>query len=88
MFLIEHGFERGSVDKTLFIKQDKRNILIAQVYVDDIVFSSSSELLYDKFAEMMAQEFEVSMVGNLSFCLGLQIKKTESGIFISQPKYA
>ena len=84
MFPIVHGFQRGSVDKTLFVQQDKKNILIAQVYVDDIVSGSTS----DKFAEKMAREFEMSMVGELSFFLGLQTKQTESGVFISQPKYA
>ena len=70
MFLIEHGFHRGSVDKTLFIQQNKKNILIAQVYVDDIVFSSTSEFMSDKFAKKMASKFEMSMVGELSFFLG------------------
>ena len=88
MFLIELGFQRGRVAKTLFIEQDKKNILIAQVYIDDIVFSSTSEFLSNKFAKKMASEFEMSMVGELSFFLGLQIKQTAFGIFVSQPKYA
>ena len=87
-FLLEHGFQWGTVDKTLFIKQDKKNIVIAQVYVDDIIFGSTLEILSDKFAQKMASEFEMSMIGELSFFLGLQIKQTSSGIFISQPKYA
>ena len=86
--LVEHGFQRGSIDKTLFIQQNKQNILIAQVYVDDIVFGSTSESLFDKFAKKMSSEFEMSMVGELSFFLGLQVKQTSSGIFVSQPKYA
>ena len=87
-FLLEHSFQRGSVDKTLFIKREKHDILIAQVYVDDIVFGSTSETLSASFATCMAKEFEMSMVGELSFFLGLQIKQSEHGIFLSQSKYA
>lgn len=75
------------MDKTLFIKGEKNNILIAQIYVDDIVFGSTSENLSKIFATCMSIEFEVSMVGELSFFLGLQIKQCENGIFLSQTKY-
>ena len=88
VFLVQYGFQRGTVDKTLFIQQDKQNILIAQVYVAEIVFGLTSESLSDKFAKKMCSEFEISMVGELTFFLGLQIKQTAFGIFVSQPKYA
>lgn len=63
--LLEHGFQRGSVNKTLFIKQNKKNILIAQAYVNDIVFGFTSEFLTDQFAQVVATKFEMSMVGEL-----------------------
>ena len=85
--MLDNGFKRGSVDKTLFIKEDSHHILIAQIYVDDIVLRSTSSTLVDPFSKSMSNEFEMSMVGELSF-LGLQIKQCESGIFVSQSKYA
>ena len=62
--------------------------MIAQVYVGDIVFGSTSNTITDVFAQIMTTEFEMSMVGELSFFLGLQIKQFECGIFLSQTKYA
>ena len=70
-FLIEKGYERGGVDNTLFIKNDKRGIIIAQIYVDDIVFGSTSMSMLDVFVNQMKIEFEISMVGELTYFLGL-----------------
>ena len=86
--MLDNGFKRGSVDKTLFIKEDTHHILISQTCVDDIVFSSTSSMLVDQFSESMSNEFEMSLVGELSFFLGLQIKQCDNGIFISQSKYS
>ena len=74
MFLVEIGFKRGSVDKIMFIKREKKHILIAHVYVEDIVFGSIFEGLVEKFARCMSKEFEMTMMGKLSFFLGLRIK--------------
>ena len=87
-FLIEKGYERGGVDKTLFIKKDKYGIIIAQIYVDDIVLGSISNSMLDVFVNQMKNEFEMSMVGELTYFLGLQVKQINEGIFISQSKYA
>jgi hypothetical protein len=73
-FLFERGFEMGKVDQTLFLLRKGRDILIVQVYVDDIVFGGSSNSLVARFAEDMSKEFEMSMMGELQFFLGLQIK--------------
>jgi hypothetical protein len=73
-FLFSKGFEMGKVDKTLFLRQGD-DILIVQVYVDDIVFGGSSHSLVARFVEDMSKEFEVSMMGELQFFLGLQIKQ-------------
>jgi hypothetical protein len=86
-FLFERGFEMGKVDQTLFLLRQGRDILIVQVYVDDIVFGGSSNSLVARFAEDMSREFEMSMMGELQFFLGLQIKQSKEGIFVHQAKY-
>jgi hypothetical protein len=86
-FLFERGFEMGKVDQTLFLLRQGRDILIVQVYVDDIVFGSSSNSLVARFAEDMSRDFEMSMMGELQFFLGLQIKQSKEGTFVHQAKY-
>ncbi|XP_019086350.1 PREDICTED: uncharacterized protein LOC109126901 [Camelina sativa] len=88
VFLLENGFKRGSVDKTLFIYEEGSNILIVQIYVDDIVFGSTNPKLVKTFVKGMTKEFEMSMVGEMNYFLGLQIKQSDSGIHISQSTYA
>ena len=73
-FLLENEFTRGSVDTTLFTKRDNENLLIIQIYVDDIIFGATSEYLCEGFSKLMQSEFEMSMMGELNFFLGLQIK--------------
>jgi hypothetical protein len=85
-FLFSKGFEMGKVDKTLFLRQGD-DILIVQVYVDDIVFGGSSHSLVARFVEDMSKEFEMSMMGELQFFLGLQIKQAKDGTFVHQAKY-
>ncbi|CAM8962861.1 unnamed protein product [Rhodiola kirilowii] len=87
-FLINHGYVRGGVDKTLFVKHTRSDFVIAQIYVDDIVFGSSNQKMVDKFVEQMQSEFKMSMVGGMCYFLGLQVNKKADGIFISQSKYA
>ena len=87
-FLISHGYTRGSVDKTLFIKKVKSDVIIAQIYVDDIVFGSTSDFEVQGFVKQMQDEFEMSMVGELSYFLGLQVRQGDEGTFVSQSKYA
>ncbi|CAL8154327.1 unnamed protein product [Prunus armeniaca] len=79
---------KGLVDKTLFVKQDKHNLMIAQVYVHHIVFGSTYEKYVKEFTDVMSKEFEMSMVGELNFFLGLQVKQGRDEMFISQYKYA
>jgi hypothetical protein len=86
-FLFSKGFEMGKVDKTLFILRQGDDILIVQVYVDDIVFGGSSHSLIARFAEDMSKEFEMSMMGELHFFLGLRIKQAKEGTFVYQAKY-
>ena len=82
-YLLDHGFKRGQVDRTLFVKRDEKSLLVAQVYVDDIVFGSTIDHLTHEFSKEMKREFEMSMVGKLNYFLGLQVKQREDGIFIS-----
>ncbi|GJX83503.1 putative ribonuclease H-like domain-containing protein [Tanacetum coccineum] len=78
---------RGAIDKTLFIKKDRRDIMLVQVYVDDIIFGSTKSSMVKDFEELMQKEFKMSSMGELTFFLGLQVKQTSAGIFLSQDKY-
>ncbi|GJY28558.1 putative ribonuclease H-like domain-containing protein [Tanacetum coccineum] len=86
-YLLENRFRRGTIDKTLFIKKDKDDILLVQVYVDDIIFGSTKKSLCVEFEQMMHKRFQMSSMGELTFFLGLQVKQKDDGIFISQDKY-
>jgi hypothetical protein len=70
-FLLEHGYVMGSVDKTLFTLNHGTNFLLVQIYVDDIIFGGSSHTLLSRFQEMMESEFQMSMMGELTFFLGI-----------------
>ena len=86
-FLMEKGFSRGSVDTTLFLKKHKHDMLVAQIYVNDIIFGATNQDLCEHFAKEMQSEFEMSMMGELTFFLSLQVKQCKDGIFINQAKY-
>ncbi|GJQ91505.1 retrovirus-related pol polyprotein from transposon TNT 1-94 [Tanacetum coccineum] len=86
-FLIKHEYKMGMVDNTLFTKKKGSNLIIVQIYVDDIIFDSTCQDMCDEFAKIMHDEFEMSMVGELNFFLRLQIKQIEDGIFFNQSKY-
>ncbi|GJU56900.1 putative ribonuclease H-like domain-containing protein [Tanacetum coccineum] len=85
-FLEKHGYKRGTIDKTLFIKRDKKDIMLVQVYVDDIIFGSTNKSWCDEFEALMKSRFQMSSMGELTFFLGLQVKQNKGGIFISQDK--
>ena len=85
---MSHGFTRGKVDQTLFIKREEGELIVAQVYVDDIIFESTKDELAHSFSKLMQAKFKISMIGELTHFLELQIRQQDSGIFISQSKYA
>ncbi|GJS07841.1 retrovirus-related pol polyprotein from transposon TNT 1-94 [Tanacetum coccineum] len=87
-FLISQDFSKGSVDPTLFIRRDGKELLLVQIYVDDIIFAASTPELCDLFSKIMCSKFKMSMMGKISFFLGLQISQNPRGIFINQSKYA
>ncbi|GJX00628.1 putative ribonuclease H-like domain-containing protein [Tanacetum coccineum] len=86
-YLLDDGFQRGKIDKTLFIRMDKGDILLVQVYVDDIIFGSTKKSLCNAFEKLMHEKFQMSSMGELTFFLRLQVKQKKNGIFISQDKY-
>nr|GEX82457.1 retrovirus-related Pol polyprotein from transposon TNT 1-94 [Tanacetum cinerariifolium] len=87
-FLISQDFSKGSVDSTLFIRRNSADLLLVQIYVDDIIFAASTPELCDLFAKIRCSKFKMSMMGKISFFLGLQISQSPKGIFINQSKYA
>ncbi|GKD37035.1 putative ribonuclease H-like domain-containing protein [Tanacetum coccineum] len=86
-YLLDNGFQRGQIDKTLFIKRVKGYILLVQVYVDDIIFRSTKKSLCTKFEKLTHKKFQMSSIGELTFFLGVQVTQKDDGIFISQDKY-
>ncbi|GJX30031.1 retrovirus-related pol polyprotein from transposon TNT 1-94 [Tanacetum coccineum] len=87
-FLISQQFSKGAVDPTLFTRHAGNDILLVQIYVDDIIFASTNTAMCDEFANQMTNKFKMSMMGQMSFFLGLQISQSPRGIFINQSKYA
>ncbi|GKD52050.1 putative ribonuclease H-like domain-containing protein, partial [Tanacetum coccineum] len=87
-YLLDNGFQRGKIDKTLFIKRYKGDILLVQVYMNDIIFCLTKKELYNAFEKLMHEKFQMSSMGELTFFLGLQMQQKKDGIFISQDKYA
>jgi hypothetical protein len=85
--LLEHGYVMGSIDKTLSSLIHGTDFLLVQIYVDDIIFDDSFHTLVSRFQEMMESEFQMSMMGDLTFFLGIQVKQTKQGTFMHQAKY-
>ncbi|GKD80570.1 putative ribonuclease H-like domain-containing protein, partial [Tanacetum coccineum] len=86
-YLLENRYRRGTIDKNLFIKKDKGDILLVQVYVDDIIFGSTKNSLCVEFEQMMHKKFQMSSIRELTFFLRLQVMQKDDEIFISQDKY-
>nr|GEZ87793.1 hypothetical protein [Tanacetum cinerariifolium] len=86
-FLLSHEFSKGTVDLTLFIRRQSKDILLVQIYVDDIIFASSTPELCDQFSKIMCSKFKMSMMGKKKI-LGLQISQNPRGIFLNHLKYA
>nr|GEZ41695.1 copia protein [Tanacetum cinerariifolium] len=86
-FLIQNHFFKGTIDLTLFIRHFDNNILVVQVYVDDIIFGSAHPRYTQLFSDLMKSRFEMSMIGKITFFLGLQVNQSPCGIFINQYNY-
>ncbi|GJR04917.1 retrovirus-related pol polyprotein from transposon TNT 1-94 [Tanacetum coccineum] len=87
-FLIEHHFTKGIIEPTLFTRRHGGDILLVQVYADDIIIGSTNPDFSKRFANVMKNNFEMSMMSELNFFLGLQVHQSPCGIFISQSQYA
>jgi hypothetical protein len=86
-FMLKQGFEIGKADPTLFTCKVNKEIFVCQIYVDDIIFGSTNHKFCEEFSRIMTKRFEMSMMGELKFFLGFQIKQLKDGTFISQMKY-
>ncbi|GJU33670.1 retrovirus-related pol polyprotein from transposon TNT 1-94 [Tanacetum coccineum] len=86
-FLTQNKFSRGRIDNTLFIYKSKEDVLLVQVYVDDIIFGSTSYKFCKHFEKLMTKKFKMSMMEELTYFLGLQIKQDDKGISICQEQY-
>ncbi|GJS99806.1 retrovirus-related pol polyprotein from transposon TNT 1-94 [Tanacetum coccineum] len=87
-FLLDNKFSKGAVDPTLFTQKTGKRILLVQIYVDDIIFASTDPKACDIFSNEMSSKFQMSMMGQMSFFLGLQVSQNPGGIFINQSKFA
>ncbi|GJZ73802.1 retrovirus-related pol polyprotein from transposon TNT 1-94, partial [Tanacetum coccineum] len=86
-FLMSKGFTKGTIDPTLFTIKYGEDILLVQIYVDDIIFGSTNPKFSKRFEKLMHSRFEMSLMGEMKFFLGLQIHQSPRGIFINQAKY-
>ncbi|GJZ58439.1 retrovirus-related pol polyprotein from transposon TNT 1-94, partial [Tanacetum coccineum] len=87
-FLMAKKFFKGAVDPTLFTRKSGKHILLVYIYVDDIIFASTDHNECNIFSKEMSSKFQMSMMGQMSFFLGLQVSQSPGGIFINQAKYA
>ncbi|GKE60987.1 retrovirus-related pol polyprotein from transposon TNT 1-94, partial [Tanacetum coccineum] len=87
-FLLSQEFSKGAVDPTLFTRKAGRDILLVQIYVDDIILASTNPAMCDEFAKIKTSKFKMSLMGKMSFFLGLQISQSPRDIFINQSNYA
>ncbi|XP_073137494.1 uncharacterized protein [Henckelia pumila] len=85
--VVAQGFRQEEVDKTFFKFTKGDHILLVQIYVDDIIFGSTNPQLCEKLSKLMQEQFEMSMMGELNFFLGLQVKQLKNDKFINQAKY-
>nr|GEX45097.1 hypothetical protein [Tanacetum cinerariifolium] len=86
-FLLQNEFSKGTIDPTLFTRRFDDDILVVQVYVDDIILGSTNPRYATLFSDLMKSRFEMSMMGEMTFFVGLQVNQSHSGIFINQSNY-
>jgi hypothetical protein len=86
-FLITNGFKVRKVDPTLFTKTIAKDLFVCQIYVDDIIFGSTNKSTCEEFSRIMIQKLKMSMMGELKYFLGFQVKQLQDGTFNSQTKY-
>ncbi|GJT93733.1 retrovirus-related pol polyprotein from transposon TNT 1-94 [Tanacetum coccineum] len=87
-FLLDNKFSKGAVDPTLFTRKTGKHILLVQIYVNDIIFALTDSKACDIFSNEISSKFQMLMMGQISFFLGLQVSQSPRGIFINQSKFA
>jgi hypothetical protein len=85
--LLKHGYVIESIDKTIFTLKYGNDFLLVQIYIDDIIFGGSSHMFVSSFQEMMGKEFQMSMMGELTFFLSIQVKQMKQDSFVHQAKF-
>ncbi|KAJ9557913.1 hypothetical protein OSB04_012527 [Centaurea solstitialis] len=86
-YLLGVGYKKGTIDPTLFLKRSGKDLIIVHIYVDDIIFASTKPEMCQEFENTVKSQFKMSMMGELTFFLGLQVRQRPDGIFINQAKY-
>ena len=86
-YLQQQGYKKGTIDSNPYVKIKEQNMIVVVVYVDDIIFGSNLTILSKCVSTEIEKEFDMSMLGELNFFLGLQVTQIEKGIFICQSKY-
>ncbi|KAJ9556204.1 LOW QUALITY PROTEIN: hypothetical protein OSB04_010818 [Centaurea solstitialis] len=86
-YLLGVGYKKGTINPTLFLKRSGKDLIIVQIYVDDIIFASTKPEMCQEFENTMKSQSKMSMMGELTFFLGLQVRRRPDGIFINQAKY-
>ncbi|GKF36965.1 retrovirus-related pol polyprotein from transposon TNT 1-94 [Tanacetum coccineum] len=82
--LLSQHFSKGAIDPTLFTQKARNDLLVVQIYVDDIIFASTNTAICNEFSNLMIAKFKMPMMGKMSFFLGLQISQSPRGIFLNQ----
>ena len=82
VFLLKKGFEIGKIDYTLFTRKVDNQLFVCQIYVDDIIFGSTDETFCEEFSRLMTNRFEMSMMGEIKYFLGFQVKQRSEGTFL------
>ena len=84
----ENEYKQCPHEHALYTKKSAGNVILVALYVDDLIFSGNNDEMIEEFKSTMTREFEMTDLGSLKFFLGLEVKQGETGIFISQKKYA
>ncbi|PNX61044.1 hypothetical protein L195_g060473, partial [Trifolium pratense] len=88
-YFAQEKFQKCHHEHTLFIKEDgNKNVLIVSLYVDDLIFTGSNEVMFEEFKTSMKRKFSMTDLGKMRYFLGVEVKQFDDGIFICQQKYA
>lgn len=85
--MINHGFSQSKSDYSLFTKGSGKSFVAFLVYVDDIILTGSSSQEICKVKEFLHSHFMLKDLGSVKYFLGLEISRSQQGLFLSQRKY-